>query len=70
MQAVCSALGTVLKGLKRPHTVVIRSTILPGTMQTIVLPALRQASGLEPGKDFAVLNNPDFLREGTAVNDY
>lgn len=70
VQAVCEEIGAVLKGLDRPHTVVIRSTILPGTMQSVVLPALRQSSGREPGKDFAVLNNPEFLREGTAVNDY
>lgn len=70
VQAVCEEIGAVLKGLQRPHTVVIRSTILPGTMQSVVLPALRQSSGREPGKDFAVLNNPEFLREGTAVNDY
>ena len=70
VQAVCEEIGSVLKGLDRAHTVVIRSTILPGTMQSVVLPALRRTSGREPGRDFALLNNPEFLREGTAVNDY
>jgi GDP-mannose 6-dehydrogenase len=70
VQAVCEEIGSVLSTLARPHTVVIRSTILPGTMQSVVLPALRRSSGREPGRDFAVLNNPEFLREGTAVNDY
>ncbi|MEZ5564353.1 MAG: nucleotide sugar dehydrogenase [Gammaproteobacteria bacterium] len=70
VEAVCAEIGTVLKGLKRRHTVVIRSTILPGTMEDVVLPALRKSSGGEPGKDFTVLNNPEFLREGTAVHDY
>ncbi|MEO7386425.1 MAG: nucleotide sugar dehydrogenase, partial [Gammaproteobacteria bacterium] len=70
VQAVCEEIGAVMKGLRRPHTVVIRSTILPGTMQSVVLPALRASSGMEPGRDFSLLNNPEFLREGTAVNDY
>lgn len=70
VQAVCEEIGLVLKTLQRHHTVVVRSTILPGTMQSIVLPALRKTSGREPGTDFSVLNNPEFLREGTAVNDY
>lgn len=70
VKAVCEEIGAALKDLHRPHTVVIRSTILPGTMQSVVLPALRDSSGLEPGRDFTVLNNPEFLREGTAVQDY
>lgn len=70
VEAVCEEIGAVLKTLGRHHVIVIRSTILPGTMQSVVLPALRRSSGKEPGKDFAVLNNPEFLREGTAVNDY
>lgn len=70
VQAVCAEIGAVLKALGRHHTIVIRSTILPGTMDSVVLPALRKASGGEPGREFTVLNNPEFLREGTAVHDY
>lgn len=70
VDAVCREIGAALKALGRHHVVVIRSTILPGTMQGVVLPALRESSGLEPGRDFTVLNNPEFLREGTAVSDY
>lgn len=70
VQAVCAEIGAVLKTLGRTHTIVIRSTILPGTMESVVIPALREASGGEPGKNFTVLNNPEFLREGTAVHDY
>ena len=48
----------------------MRSTILPGTMQGTVIPALEAASGLSAGRDFGVCNNPEFLREGTAIHDY
>lgn len=70
VEAVCREIGQALSNIDRPHTVVIRSTILPGTMAGIVVPVLREASGKEPGRDFAVLNNPEFLREGSAIHDY
>jgi GDP-mannose 6-dehydrogenase len=53
------------------HLVVIRSTILPGTMRGLVIPALERASGHRAGEGFLkVANNPEFLREATAVYDY
>jgi GDP-mannose 6-dehydrogenase len=69
IRRVCEQIGSVLKEKEEFHTVVIRSTILPGTMANIVVPTLAEYSGKEPGKDFAVCNNPEFLREGTAVFD-
>ena len=50
--------------------VVVRSTMLPGTMRDVVIPTLEDASGKKAGVDFGVCNNPEFLREGTAVHDY
>jgi GDP-mannose 6-dehydrogenase len=50
--------------------VVARSTMLPGSMRDIVIPTLEAASGKKAGVDFGVCNNPEFLREGTAVYDY
>ncbi len=70
VKGVCEEIGAALRTKNTRHTVVIRSTILPGTMRSIVIPALESASGLTAGKDFGLCNNPEFLREGTAVHDY
>ncbi len=52
------------------HTVAIRSTILPGTVDALVIPNIEAKSGKKAGKDFAVCYNPEFMREGTAVADF
>ncbi len=67
---VCADIGSALASLDRYHAVVIRSTVLPGTMREVVIPALEGASGKKAGKDFGICFNPEFLREGTAVKDY
>ena len=70
VRAVCEEIGRCLAGKSGYHTVVMRSTILPGTMRGTVIPALEQTSGKVAGRDFGVCNNPEFLREGTAIHDY
>jgi GDP-mannose 6-dehydrogenase len=70
VRKVCEEIGGVLRELNRYHVVVVRSTILPGTMRSIVIPTLEQASGKRADVDFGVCYNPEFLREGSAVNDY
>lgn len=70
VRRVCELIGDALKEKQTRHTIVIRSTIVPGTMRKVVIPALEQHSGKKAGVDFGICNNPEFLREGTAVEDF
>jgi len=70
IRRICEQIGEALKDKSERHTVVIRSTILPGTMRNIVIPTLEECSGKKAGVEFGVCNNPEFLREGSAVNDF
>jgi len=70
IRRVCELIGAALKKKTAVHTVVIRSTILPGTMRQIVIPILEEFSGKKAGVGFGICNNPEFLREGTAVRDF
>lgn len=67
---VCEDIGKALAAKDDFHVVVARSTMLPGSMNDVVIPALEEASGKKAGVDFGVCNNPEFLRESTAVYDY
>lgn len=67
---VCEDIGKAIKEKNEFHVVVARSTMLPGSMREVVIPALEEASGKKAGVDFGVCNNPEFLRESTAVYDY
>ena len=66
VKRVCEQIGEALRD-HHGHTVIIRSTMLPGTMKNVVIPALESSSGLKAGDDFGLCINPEFLREGTAV---
>ncbi len=66
----CEDIGRALRNKSSWHNVTIRSTILPGTMRNIIIPLLEEASGKKAGVGFGISNNPEFLREGTAVYDY
>ena len=70
IEQVCGEIGSALRGKQSHHTIVIRSTMLPGTVEHVVIPILEKASGKKAGLDFAVCLNPEFLREGSSVKDF
>jgi GDP-mannose 6-dehydrogenase len=66
---VAKQIGEALRDKQEFHIIAIRSTVLPGTNQKVG-EIVAEASGKERGKDFTIVSNPEFLREGTAVKDY
>jgi GDP-mannose 6-dehydrogenase len=70
VERVVHEIGAALKRKNSYHVIVLRSTVLPGTTESLVVPAVEKASGLRAGKDFAVCYNPEFMREGSAVADF
>jgi len=70
VRRVCEEIGSTLRTKDARHVIVIRSTMLPGTIEGVVVPTLEQHSGKQVGKDFGVCINPEFLREGTSLKDF
>jgi GDP-mannose 6-dehydrogenase len=70
IERVCRDIGAALRQKEGFHTVVVRSTVLPGTTEGCAIPTLEAASGKTAGRDFGVCFNPEFLREGTSVHDF
>ncbi len=70
VRRVCEQIGEAMRQHQGAPAVVIRSTMLPGTMREVVIPALEASSGRRAGVEFGVCINPEFLREGSAVHDY
>ncbi|QLC34411.1 UDP-glucose/GDP-mannose dehydrogenase family protein [Halarchaeum sp. CBA1220] len=64
------SLGDALEGKDGEHTVVVKSTVVPGTTGDVVAPRITERSGMTVGDDLHVGMNPEFLREGTAVSDF
>ena len=70
VEQVCREIGQRLSEKKERHVVVLRSTMLPGSTEDRVIPALEEGSGLKAGQGFGVCVNPEFLREGTSIYDF
>ncbi|MBS0644089.1 MAG: UDP-glucose/GDP-mannose dehydrogenase family protein [Proteobacteria bacterium] len=70
VDGVIRSIGEALRTKRGPHTVVMRSTVPPGTAEDRVIPLLEQASGRRLGDGLAYYSNPEFLREGCSVRDF
>jgi|HubBroStandDraft_6_1064221.scaffolds.fasta_scaffold19247_3 GDP-mannose 6-dehydrogenase len=70
VRRIAQQIGEQLRGVDDFKVVVVRSTLLPGSMHSVVIPILEQVSGRKAGQDFGVCINPEFLREGSAIYDY
>ncbi|WP_170561749.1 UDP-glucose dehydrogenase family protein [Ruegeria atlantica] len=67
---VSRQIGEVIKDKDAYHVVVVKSTVVPGTTDTVVRPILEEASGKRAGQDFGIGMNPEFLKEGEAITDF
>lgn len=70
VREVSRHIGAAIAQKDAYHCVVVRSTVLPGTIRKTVLPALEETSGTTAGDAFGVVMNPEFLREGSAISDF
>lgn len=70
VRAAAAEIGRALRSAKLFHTVVLRSTVPPGTTEKVLIPALEESAGMKAGRDFGVCFLPEFLREGSAVHDF
>ena len=70
VERVCQEIGEAIRTKASFHTIVIRSTVLPGTVHGVATPAIERGSGKKAGVDFGVCSNPEFLREGTSIKDF
>jgi len=64
-----SKIGENLEKNKKKPIILVKSTVIPGTMKKNILPILEKKSKKKAGKDFGLISNPEFLQESTAIKD-
>jgi GDP-mannose 6-dehydrogenase len=70
LEGLSREIGRALRRRAAPFTVVVRSTVLPGTTETVVIPALLAGGGLSFHSTLRVVVNPEFMREGSSLQDF
>jgi GDP-mannose 6-dehydrogenase len=70
VQRVAEQIGHALRDKEEHHVIALRSTVLPGTIADLLIPTLEESSGKHAGRDFSVCMNPEFLREGSSLQDF
>src|SRR6266550_1913209 len=70
LERVGQEIGQALTARDEPYSVVLRSTVLPGTTERVLVPAIRAGAGRELGPSLRVAVNPEFMREGCAIRDF
>jgi len=70
LERLSEQLGEALKNKNDFHTIVIRSTVVPGTVEDMIRPIIEKHSGKKSGADFGLCFQPEFLREGSSIKDY
>jgi len=70
VKVAASEVGKAMCNLSRYHVVCVKSTVVPGTTDNVVGPIVAEFSNLEPGVDWGLVMNPEFLAEGTAVKNF
>jgi UDPglucose 6-dehydrogenase len=70
VKSAAAAIGRALRQSSSRHTIVIKSTVLPGTTERVITPIIEGESGMTAGNGFGIAVNPEFLQEGSAVRDF
>lgn len=70
LDKVCTDIGAALMNKQDSTIIVVRSTVPPGTIRNRLAGIIERGSGLQSGRDFHMVSNPEFLREGTAIRDF
>ena len=69
IKTVAKSVGKIISKNKKKTIILIKSTVIPGTMKDVILPILEKNSKKKAGKDFGLISNPEFLQESKAIQD-